>query len=104
MISDRVTRPARIAALFAVLLDLAAGSIAADLASTYAHDAFPSAPAESDRRPCRQERLTRKSHRVRRAPAAAVRRGSAAPSPDASPSERPERPGVVSMEDDANHR
>ena len=46
MISEKVTRTARLAVLFGTLLGLAAGSTAADLASTYAHDAFPSAPAE----------------------------------------------------------
>jgi hypothetical protein len=106
MISEKVTRTARIAVLFGTLLGLAAGSTAADLASTYAHDAFPSAAAEltvAARQPCRQARLTRRSRSARKPPAATVSRGAAAASPDAAPSERPERPGVVTREDDSKH-
>jgi len=106
MISEKVTRASRIAVLFGTLLGLAAGSAAADLASTYAHDAFPTAPAElivAARQPCRQARLTKKSRSARKPPAAAVPRGPAARSAEAAPPERPERPGVVTREDDSQH-
>ncbi len=105
MISEKVTRTARIAVLLGTLLGLAAGSPAADLASTYAHDVFPSASPELGapaRQPCRQARLTRRSRSARKAPAAAAPRGAGAASPDAT-SERPERPGVVTREDDSRH-
>jgi hypothetical protein len=106
MISEKVTRAARIAVLFGTLLGLAAGSTAADLASTYAHDAFPSAPAElivPARQPCRQARLTRKSRSARKPPAAAVPRAGAAGTPEAALPKREERPGVVTREDDSQH-
>ena len=105
MISEKVTLAARIGVLSGTLLGLAAGSTAADLASTYAHDAFPPAPAElivSARQPCRQARLTRKIRSARKTPAA-IPRGSASGSPDAAPPDRPERPGVVTREDDSRH-
>jgi hypothetical protein len=106
MISEKVTRPMRIAVLFGTLLGLAAGSTAADLASTYAHDAFPSAAAEltvAARQPCRQARLTKRSRSARKPPAAAVPHGGAAGTPEAAPAERSERPGVVAREDDSRH-
>ena len=106
MISEKVTRTARLAVLLGSLLGLAAGSTAADLASTYAHDAFPSAAAEltvAARQPCHQARLTKRSHSARKPSAVAVPRGSGAVSLDAAPVERSERPGVVTREDDSRH-
>ena len=91
MISEKVTRTARIAVLFGTLLGLAAGSIAADLASTYAHDAFPSAPAElivSAKQPCHQARLTKRSHSARKPSAVAVPRGPRVPPTPRPPSIR----------------
>jgi hypothetical protein len=105
MISEKVTRTVRLAVLLGTLFGLAAGSPAADLASTYAHDVFPAASGELGapaKQPCRQARLMRRSRSARKPPAASAPRGSAA-SPDAVPSEHPERPGVVTREDDSRH-
>lgn len=102
MTSNRVPGRVRTAALLVVLCS-SLTAFGADLASTYAHDAFPSAApsAEPARHPCSQARLARRSRPIRKPVARALRHGTA--SPELLPSERVERPGVVTNEEDPKH-
>lgn len=95
--------PGRFRTATLLLLALTLPASGADLASTYAHDAFPPAapPADPARQPCRQARLARTSRRARKPAAGAVRHGSG--SPQFAPAERVGRPGVVTNEDDPTH-
>jgi hypothetical protein len=103
MTSNRVPGRIRTAALLLVLFLPTLPGIAADLASTYPHDAFPapvSLSAAPATRPCTQARL-RGSRPVRKPAAGASRHGS--PHPELAPPERVGRPGVVMNEDDTTH-
>ncbi|HYK42840.1 MAG TPA: hypothetical protein VE007_10665 [Thermoanaerobaculia bacterium] len=101
MTFNRAPGRVRTAALLAGVLCASLPACAADLASTYAPEAFPSgASAETPRQPCRQARL-RRSRGARKPAGGALRHGSG--SPELLPAERIERPGVLTNEEDPKH-
>ena len=102
MTSTRLRCSARIGALSGALLATALSSKAADLASTYAYEAFPriSVP-EPVRKPCRHARLRAKTRSARKP--GAVRRETAA-APETGGAERHERGGIVAADEEIKHR
>lgn len=103
MTSTRMLRSARIGALSATLLATALSSKAADLASTYAYEAFPqvSVPEPARKTPCRHARLRTKTRSGRKP--GAVRRETGA-APEIGGTERAERGGVVAADEEIKHR
>ncbi|HEY6051193.1 MAG TPA: hypothetical protein VIZ58_08080 [Thermoanaerobaculia bacterium] len=103
MASKRVPGAIGTAALLIAALAGVPSAAAADLASTYAHDAFPSAETQPPRpgspSPCRHVRLSRKSSTPRHSVPAGRREGSAA-SPETAPSDRADRHALIVHPDD----
>ena len=106
----RVSGAFVVGATVTLLAGSATPAQAADLASTFAHDAFPPAeplavkPAST---PCRQARLIRKARPARRsAPAAAHESGTHAdsPPPERAPSQSPAAAVVGHADDDSSPR
>lgn len=103
MTSTRVPAAVRTAALAIGVLSAALPALAADLASTYAHDAFPAPEARAitpPSSPCRQSTLTRKSRARHRTAPAGRRENGAGATPEAASTERSERHAVVFQPDD----